>query len=79
MGQEILCAGSRGSTHLLCRVSSFKVSKVILKKDNVGVPTVVQWVKNLTTAAQVTVEAHVGLIPGLARWIKRSRVATAEG
>ena len=36
-----------------------------------GVPTVVQWVKNPTGVAPV------GLIPGLEQWVKGSDVAAA--
>ena len=39
----------------------------------IDVPTVAQWVKNLTAAIQVTVE--VKLIPGLAQWVSGSSVS----
>ena len=39
--------------------------------NEIGVPTVVQWVKNPNAAAQVTMES-TGLIPGLVRWVKGS-------
>ena len=35
------------------------IRKTLLKSRILGVPAVVQWVKNLTAAAQVTVEAQV--------------------
>ena len=41
----------------------------------VRVPAMAQWVKSLTTAAQVTGGGH--LIPSLAQWVKGSGVATA--
>ena len=41
-----------------------------------GVSPVTQWVKNLTAAAQDTVEA-AGSISSLAQWVKRSGVASA--
>ena len=39
-----------------------------------GVPTVAQWVKNLTATAWVTAD----LTPGLVQWVKGSSIATAE-
>ena len=43
---------------------------------SLGVPTVVQWVKNLTAAVWVTAEVQ-GLLSGPARWVKGSGVAAA--
>ena len=43
------------------------------KKVSTGLPVVVQWVKNLS------IHDNVGLIPGLAQWVKGSRVAASCG
>ena len=47
-----------------------------LKQFNIGVPSVAQWVKNLTLAGWVTAEAWVRF-PGPVQWVKGSGAATA--
>ena len=44
-----------------------------LKRDDFGVHTVVQWVKNLSGVAWVAAEAQVW-IPSLVQWVKGSSV-----
>ena len=45
--------------------STQKLLKLINKFSKVGVPIMVQWLRNLTRNHEV-----VGLVPGLAQWVK---------
>ena len=47
----------------------------MLKTTTLGVPTMVQWVKNLTAAAWVSAEVF-GYDPRPVQWVKGSSVAT---
>ena len=43
---------------------------------NLGIPTMAQWVKNLTAVAWFTAEAQVQF-PSLVQWVKRIYVTAA--
>ena len=50
--------------HIL-EIFQAKMVKYSFIKNNVGVPLVAQWVKN-----PISVHKDLGLIPGLAQWVK---------
>ena len=58
-------------------VEAPQMSYLIIKPVYLGVPAVVQQVKNLTTVALVSGYRGTGLIPGLVLWVKRSSITIA--
>ena len=54
----------------------FPFIKEYSKNKMQGVPTVVRWVRNLTSVAWVAAETWVS-IPSPAQWVKGSSIATA--